>query len=141
VPAPLDELHRGQVFISYGSADRPRALPFADRLQAVGFPIWIDRRNIRGGISWDAEVVRGIRASVVVTVLCSPTALSSPHVQQELRLALAFRKPILPLWLEPTAYPDEVQYVLTGRQYLELFDRPEDEWFPQVLSAIEQLCS
>ena len=36
-------------FLSYGSADRERALQVADALDATGVPVWFDRRGISGG--------------------------------------------------------------------------------------------
>ena len=41
--------------------------------------------------------MRGIRSSAVVAVLCSPKAMNSDHVRQELRLAMQYKKPVLPL--------------------------------------------
>jgi hypothetical protein len=83
--------------------------------------------------------VRGIRNSAVVAVLCSPKAMASDHVRQELRLAMQYKKPVLPLLLQPTTYPEEVEYVLAGRQRVEVLDRPEAEWLTQVLGAVRRL--
>src|SRR5207302_9180562 len=82
-----------QVFISYGSHDLQRALALEALLKAEGLPVWLDKRSIPPGSSWDAEIVKGIRNSAVIAVLCSPEAVQSPHVQQELRLAMEYRKP------------------------------------------------
>ena len=39
----------------------------------------------------------------------SEVSLRSPNVHQELRLAMEFRKPLLPLILEQVEYPDDVR--------------------------------
>ena len=44
------------VFLSYARADRQRALRIADRLEAAGIPVWIDRQSIGGGSRWSAEI-------------------------------------------------------------------------------------
>src|SRR5712692_8260507 len=108
------------VFLSYASADRDRALHIADRLEALGIPVWIDRRSIVGGTSWGAEIVRGIRNCAVLLVACSPAAVVSPNVQQEVQVAWESRRPILPLILEPTELPEALVYPMAGRQWIEV---------------------
>src|SRR5947209_5443244 len=102
------------VFLSYASGDRERALALADRLEALGIRVWIDRSSIVGGSSWTAEIVRGIRECAALLVLCSPAAVASPNVQRELNLAVEHNRPLVPLLLQATAFPDEVQYALAG---------------------------
>jgi hypothetical protein len=53
-----------------------------------------------------------------------------------LRLALQYDKPVLPLLLAETVYPSEMEYVLAGRQWVEVFDQPADQWLPEVLHAL-----
>ncbi|MHB8577565.1 MAG: AAA family ATPase, partial [Dehalococcoidia bacterium] len=129
----------GQVFISYSSEERLPAERLAETLKAHAISSWLDKRNIPAGSSWDAAIVKGIRACAVVAVLCSPKAMASDHVRQELRLALQYRKPILPLLLEPTPFPEEVEYVLAGRQWIELVGRSEEAGFADVLAAVQRL--
>src|SRR5205823_11527542 len=123
----------------YTSDDRERALQLADRLEAAGVRVWVDRRSIAGGTSWDAEIVRGVKNCAVMAVLCSSTALRSANVQQELRLAMQYQKPLLPLLLEPVTFPEEVEYALVGRQWVELLDHPEERWLADVLAALARL--
>src|SRR5262245_2803823 len=93
------------VFLSYASADRDRALAIADRLEVSGIRVWIDRKAIPGAASWDAEIVRGITECAGLVLLCSPPAMASPNVQQEVRLAWQYQRPILPLLLEAVEIP------------------------------------
>jgi hypothetical protein len=127
------------VFISYASADRARAVDLAALLEAAGQSVWLDRRSIAGGASWDEEIVNGIRGCGVLALLCTPAAMASPNVQQELRLALQYRKPILPLKLEDAQFPAGMEYILAGRQWVELLNLPQDEWLPRVLHALARL--
>src|SRR5712692_2209975 len=93
------------IFLSYASADRERALRIADLLEVHGIPVWIDRKSIAGGTSWSAEIVSGIEGCAALAVLCSPAAMASPNVQQEIQIAWEGRRPILPLLLEPAQIP------------------------------------
>src|SRR5207302_3266538 len=127
------------VFLSYSSTDRAQVLIIADALEAAGVRVWIDRRGIPAGASWDAAIVRAIRDCTVFLVLCTETALHSPNVQQEIRLALEERRPVVPLLAERITFPDEVRYALAGLQWVELLDRPIDEWLTQLLAALARL--
>ena len=102
------------VFLSYTSADRDRVLALADRLETAGIRVWLDRRNLVGGMSWDAAIVRAIKDCTVFAVLCTPASVASPNVMQELRLAWAEQRPTLPVLLAPVSFPDEMRYILAG---------------------------
>ncbi len=124
------------VFLSYASADRERALRIADGLEARGISVWIDRKSIAGGTSWSGEIVEGIKGGTAILALISPSAVASPNVQQELQLAWEHRRPILPLLLTSTTLPSSVEYVLAGRQWIEVLDEADDVWLPRVLRAL-----
>jgi predicted ATPase len=127
------------VFLSYASADREMALHVADLLEAQGLATWMDRKSIAGGLSWSAEIVRGIESSRALLLLCSPAAMASPNVQQEIQLAWEARRPILPLILEVAPMPEAVRYALAGRQWIEALDRPDDAWLADILRAFAEL--
>src|SRR5438105_2937887 len=124
------------LFLSYASAERERALAIADALEAAGVRVWIDRHAIAGGTSWSAEIVRGIQGAAAVAVLCSTAAYASPNVQRELNLAVEENRALVPLLLESVPAPAEVRYALAGRQWLELLDRAQADWLPDVLRAL-----
>src|SRR5436305_308549 len=97
------------VFLSYASPDRERALQIADRLEANGVSVWIDRKSIAGGTSWGAEIVNGIKGCLTLAVLVSSSAMDSPNVQQEIQVAWEHRRPLLPLLLEPARLPAAIE--------------------------------
>jgi hypothetical protein len=121
------------VFLSYASADRERAFRVADLLEASGISVWLDRKSIAAGSSWSAEIVRGIKGCQALLVLVSVTAMASANVQQEVQLAWESHRPILPLLQERVVLPASVEYALAGRQWVELLERPEEQWLPEHL--------
>lgn len=127
------------VFISYESADRKRVVPIAESLEAAGVPVWIDRDEIAGGANYGPFIVQGIRDSRCVIVACSATSMRSRNVKQEIQLAWKYQRPYVPLLLEQTPFPDDVTYWLEGWQWIEVLDRPNAEWFPELLRAIDTL--
>src|SRR5439155_9518016 len=116
------------VFLSYTTPNRVRVLALADRLEATGIRVWVDRREIVGGSSWDTSIVHAIANCTVFALTCSPASLASPNVQQEVRLAWEEQRPILPLLLEVVTIPADLRYPLAGRQWVEVLDRPEAAW-------------
>src|SRR5687768_15314761 len=93
------------VFVSYASVDRSRALRVVRALERAGVRAWIDVAGIPGGHSYGPQIVDGIRSSAALLLLCSAASLASRNVRQELQLAWRFGRPILPLRLEPVAFP------------------------------------
>src|SRR5690242_15705157 len=124
------------VFLSYASGDRAQALAVADALEGSGVRVWLDRRAIVGGTSWDAATVRGITDCFAFLLLCTDAAMRSPNVTQEVRLALEERRPIIPLLVQPVTFPDELRYALVGRQWIELLERPTAAWLTDLRAAL-----
>src|SRR5438105_14189549 len=88
------------VFLSYTSRDRERVLALAETLEAPGIRVWVDRRNIAGGSTWDAAIVDAITNCTVFALSCSAASLRPSNVQQDVRLAWEEQRPVLPLLLE-----------------------------------------
>jgi predicted ATPase len=124
------------VFISYASADRERVLHVVEALRAAGLQVWIDQEAIPGGTVYAPEIVGGIERCHALVLMCSAASLASPNVRQEIALAWKYRRPYLPLLLEPVAIPREVEYWLEGSQWVEVLDQPEAVWLPRVLTAL-----
>ena len=100
----------------------PGRSPSRTPLETAGFTVWVDRRDIAGGSSWDTAIVDAISHCAVFALACTPASLASPNVQQEVRLAWEEQRPLLPLLLEQTPIPRELRYPLAGRQWVELQD-------------------
>ena len=124
------------VFLSYASVDRERAEGIARALEAAGIRVWMDRSNIAGGEYWAAEIAGAIERCAVLAVVCTPASMHSRNVRQELQLAWDFDRSILPLMLEPLAFPPEIAYFLHGRQWIEIGSPDDDRWVRQVAATI-----
>lgn len=136
VPALPPLPTRPFLFISYASRDRANALSIASALRAAGTELWIDQTGIEGGTAYGAEIAAAIKDCRALLLLCSAASLASRNVRQEIMLAWRFERPILPLLLEPTSFPDDIAYWLEGAQWIEVFARPEQDWLPLVGRAL-----
>ncbi len=127
---------RGYAFISYASVDRDRVEPIVKALADAGINVWMDRNDIRAGANWAAEIVQSIRGCSALLVACSPAAFESRNVRQEIQVAGKYNRPYIPLILEPTKFPDEVEYQLEGWQWVDILGQAPTEWLPRVVEAL-----
>jgi hypothetical protein len=125
------------VFISYASQDRVRVLQTAEQLEAAGVRLWFDRTDIPVGANFAEEIVHGIRDSKALVLMCSNASKRSRNVKQEIQLAWKHNRPYPPLLLEPISFPEQLEYFLEGWQWIDVLDRPPEEWLPQILPALE----
>jgi len=76
------------IFLSYKSADRPRAEVLRGWFEALGWSVWIDRK-IDLGEGWEARIDSELTAARLIVVLWGAEARHSPWVQREAQAALA----------------------------------------------------
>ena len=126
------------LFVSYSSADQDRVLRIADALEGAGFSLWIDRLGIPGGLSYGPEISAAIKSGAAMLLMCSSAAFASRNVRQEIQLAWKHERPILPLLLEPVGIPEDLEYWLEGCQWIEILDRPADDWLAEIARALSR---
>lgn len=102
-----------QVFISYSRQDARTVEDLVRVMEGMGYPVWIDRASA-GAQRYAAPIVRAIKMSNVVALMCSRNAFASDHVIREIYVAGDYKKPFIAFLLDPTEWPDEVRYFLTG---------------------------
>ena len=127
------------VFVSYASVDRARVLAVVAALRSADINVWIDLQDIAGGTSYGAEISEGIQGCTALILMCSNASLASRNVRQEIMLGWKYQRPYLPLLLEQTTFPQDIEYWLEGSQWIEVLDRPESEWLPRVVRALHQV--
>src|SRR6185503_8235849 len=104
------------IFISYSSKDREKAVQLTELLASAGLSVWIDHVGIGAATSWSKEIVQAIDGCKAFVVLLSTSSNASTNVHKEVSLAAEKRKKILPLDLEPVALSEDLQYHLAGLQ-------------------------
>jgi len=91
------------VFISYSRTDMAAADALVESLEAAGFAVTIDRRDLNYGEQWQAELAQFIRAADTVVWLVSTASVASHWCQWELGEVLRLGKRLLPVALEAVA--------------------------------------
>jgi hypothetical protein len=138
-PAPPKIAGELVAFLCHSSQDKPAVRQLYRRLQASGVLPWLDEENLLPGQNWRLELQLAIRKCHVVIVCLSRNSVSkSPHVRDELTLALDLldKKPdrsifLIPVKLEECDVPDR----LADLHYVNLFEIGGYERLLRALSA------
>lgn len=128
-PVPVGDA----VFVSYARANQGAVLPVINAVKQLGKRFWLDQQGIAAGEGWAGEIVRAIKASPRVVVMCSQAAFESDHVKREIYLADRYQKRLVPVFIEQADPPEDFEYFFAGVQMLKLFETPEAER-PQALA-------
>ncbi|MBW8467667.1 MAG: TIR domain-containing protein [Thiobacillus sp.] len=123
-----------KVFLNHASEDRALVLPYFEKLRAIGYEPWIDKKLLPGQ-DWDEEIQRAFYSSDVVLIFMTPRSVRKRgYVQREIHNALERLKSLLPgdigvipLMLEECDVPHQISRVL---QYIRL----PNEWHKVVES-------
>ena len=124
--ADEEDPNASDVFVSYSFANSDIVLPMVDDMQETGTQIWIDREQLKPGMQWAGNIVRAIKATDIFCLMCSAQSFASDHVRREIYLADKYDKPILPVMLDAATMPEDIEYFLIDRQFLDM-TRIEDE--------------
>lgn len=114
----------GHIFISCSSRDHDTARGFAANLEDRGLSTWLACRDIPLGASYDAEILRALRAARALALVLTCEALDSDHVRKEFDLAsYTFKIPVLPVGVDRDVFAgrgedDAWVYQLTHRQWI-----------------------
>lgn len=120
-----------EIFVSYSRQDTGFVDLIVQHIEGAGFTVWIDREGTgHGGQRYAAPIVKAIRASRLVALMCSRNAFMSHHVVREVYVAGDFKKPFIVVQLDHAQFPDEFTYFLSGYPRI-----PADDLPPKQLEA------
>ncbi|MFN3912008.1 toll/interleukin-1 receptor domain-containing protein [Hyphomonas sp.] len=108
------------VFVSYARRDGEIVYPLVAEVEAAGRPVWIDRDHIHAGGHWAGMIVRAIRDSDTFCLMCSAESFQSDNVRREIYIADKYKRKLLPVRLDFSEMPEDFEYFLIDRQWLDL---------------------
>jgi hypothetical protein len=109
------------IFISYSRHDQAVCDEIVRALEERGHEVWLDRRAIRGGDVWRANIEKGIKKADAFIILLSPKL--SEYTRGELEFAQKNGKKIIAMQLKPQLeLPEGYELVLSGRQQIQMAD-------------------
>lgn len=108
------------VFVSYSRRDGHVVYPMVAEVEAGGREVWIDKDEIHAGGNWAGMIVRAIRESDTFCLMCSAEAFQSDNVRREIYIADKYKRKLLPVRLDSSEMPEDFEYFLIDRQWLDL---------------------
>ncbi|MEL7031382.1 MAG: TIR domain-containing protein [Pseudomonadota bacterium] len=137
VAAPvLEDGH--DAFVSYSHANAETVLPIVQSIEEDGITVWIDRDEMRAGQNWAGQIVRAIKSADRFCLMCSAQAFESDHVRREVYLADKYGKKMVPIRLDATEMPEDIEYFLIGRQWIDLFEVAEEDRMKAIKSLLSE---
>jgi hypothetical protein len=110
-----------EAFISYSTRDLRRATQVKRLLERPGCIAFLAEYDVAFGESLDSRIIAAIRRCDVFILLWSRHARESEWVPQEIGVAKAHNRPIIPIVLHESASPTGF---LKGTKYLPLYKDP-----------------
>lgn len=110
-----------KVFVSYSSRDLTHAATIKENLKAAGAEVFVAEYSLPAGSQLTDKILSEIRSADLFVVLWSEDAKKSDWVTQEVGVAKAHEKPIIPLLLQKGL---DVSGFLTGTKYLAAHEDP-----------------
>lgn len=104
-----------RLFVSHSTQDNLWCRPFVETLKRNGFDVWYDEQGLSGGAAWVETLQREVQTRDVLILVLSPEAWASPWVQEEVQLAIATRRTIVPVMHNAT----NVAGFLLTRQWID----------------------
>lgn len=117
----MDSMH--DVFISYSAKEMSTAVSVRGILEKNGISCWMAPENIPGGSNYTKEIPVAIRNCQVFVLILSENAQKSQWVLKELDTAVNCGKVILPFMLEDFQLNDEFNFLLTGAQRYDAYQK------------------
>ena len=119
-----------EVFISYATEDMRLVEQIRQVLISSSIDVFVAEHCVLPGQSLSSEIITAIKSCDLFVLLWSRYSQSSEWVPQEIGIARAGDKPIVPLLLEPGLQPPGF---IRDVKYLSIHDGPEDSlaWLRQ----------
>lgn len=126
------------VFISYAAEDKQVADSICSYLEKNTITCWMAPRDIAPGEIYASTLIHAIDSTQIVILVFSRYSDTSAHVRTEIQRAFNQGKFIIPFRIENIKPSDELQYFISGRQWLDALSLPLENHFSPLQKVIEK---
>jgi TIR domain/Sulfatase-modifying factor enzyme 1 len=128
-----------QIFLCHASEDKAAVEAIYERLKALGYQPWLDKKDLLPGQRWRSEIPKAIRAADYILICLSKTSVAKRgYVQDEFKLALEVLRQIpdgtiyaIPVRLNECAIPEQ----FSDLHWCNLFEADGFEYLLRALQA------
>lgn len=128
---------RLEVFLSHATADREHVALVQRQIEALGISVYLAEHDPKPGTSIAAKVVDALKRCHAVVVLITTNSANSAFVQQEVGIARAHGKPIVPI-VDKSIDPSSLG-ILSEVERLELDIRQPAEALAKMSASLQPL--
>jgi tetratricopeptide (TPR) repeat protein len=134
-PFPAYRGTESYVFVCYAHKDSDHVYSDLAQLADNGVNLWYDE-GIPAGASWRAEIAAAIKDATRFLFFISEASLNSTHCLREVDYALSHDIEIVPVYLDDSSLPGELELALNRVQAL--FRATDATYMPHLLGALQQ---
>lgn len=128
-----------RIFLSYSTKDQAAAEEVCRALESQGIGCWIAPRDIVPGSQWGGSIVEAIEKCEAVLVLFSDASNNSPQVAREMEVAVAQRRPLIPVRIADAMPTDDMKYFLGVSHWLNAYERPLPTYLSDIVAATRRV--
>lgn len=132
-PFPAYKGTESYVFVCYAHKDSDNVYSDLTQLDNEGVHLWYDE-GIPAGSSWRAEIASSIKGAAKFLFYISESSLVSAHCLREIDFALNHDIEIIPVYLDDSRLPEELELVLNRVQAL--FRANDSEYMQHLLGGL-----
>ena len=125
------------IFVSYSTKDKAFVDALVNKLESDNLRCWYAPRDIQGGTSWAAAITAAIKESAAMLLVFSEASNNSPEVSKELTLAYSHNRIVIPVRIQNVTPSAELEYHLSTRHWLDVFDLETEKAVLRVLENIQ----
>lgn len=129
---------RSYAFISYARTNRDEVDSLAQQLNLRKYNVWYDK-DIIAGQDWKKKLGDRIIGCNIFILVVSDDSVQSPNVIRELALALSHGKAILPIYIEDTLLPPDIEMDISRYQAIQKFRMSDDVFYTQLDKALSSI--
>ena len=133
-PFPSYRGTEAYVFVCYAHRDSDTVYSDLSQLDREGIKLWYDE-GIEAGSSWRAEIAASIKGAEKFIYFISEASLKSTHCLREVDYALNNEIDIIPVYLDDSALPGELELALNRVQAL--FRNRDSLYMEHLLGALK----
>jgi TIR domain len=94
-------------------------------LEREGLKCWIQLRDVPAGRNYQETIVQALESAMGLIFLFSENSAASGETKKELSIAATLNLPVFPLRLAPIEPTGALRYELATRQWLDIFENPQ----------------
>ncbi|MGB8980847.1 MAG: toll/interleukin-1 receptor domain-containing protein [Anaerolineales bacterium] len=122
-----------RIFLSYAHKNTAKVLPVVQELEKLGFDVWIDKYDLKGGELWSGEIARAISRCHHYVLFISRASIRSDSIRREVDLAYTSKRRMILVRLDAAEIPAEIAFQTSGVQWI---DARDQDWMSRLLVAL-----